>query len=133
MENFSNIPIKKPSVRNFSFVFFIVFIICSIFFFEKPYLVSASFFLLGLLILISGFYFPKILEIPNRLWFKFGIFLGHIISPIIMGIIYFFILFPTSLFVKLLKYDVINKRISKSSDTYWIKRSTPVQPFKDQF
>ena len=133
MENFSNIPINKPSEKSFALVFFVLFIFLAFYFFAKSNLISLLFTIFAFLIIFFGFFFPKILYIPNKMWFKFGIFLGKFIAPLIMGIIYFFILCPTSLFTYLLGYDLMRKKNKPFRKSYWIVRKIPVQPFKDQF
>ena len=133
MENRSNIKINIPTEKNFSKVCFIFFVICSFFIFENYKFLSILLFLFALFILISGFYLPKLLKIPNRIWFYFGIYLGRFVSPVIMGVIYFLILFPTSILSKLIGKNSINTKFDVSTKSYWINRETPIQPFKDQF
>ena len=74
----------------------------------------------------------KILTPLNKLWFKFGIFLGKIISPLIMGIIFFLIVTPIGFFMRMLGRDLINLKYNKS-DTYWIKKTGPKSKMKNQF
>ena len=66
------------------------------------------------------------------IWFKFGIFLGKIISPIVMGIIFFGVITPISLIMKILKKDVLNLKYN-NSETYWIKKEEPISKMKNQF
>ena len=68
----------------------------------------------------------------NRLWFKFGIFLGKIISPIILGIIFFLVVTPTGILLRLFGKDVINLKYNKNN-SYWIKKTGPKSKMKDQF
>ena len=69
----------------------------------------------------------------NKLWFKFGIALGAVIAPIVMSIIFFLAITPIGLLMKILGKDLLNKKINKKKNTYWIKRDVPVGTMKRQF
>ena len=99
--------IKISSNKSFGIVFFIVFLIVSIYpIFNSgdlrvwSLIISITFLVLGLL---NSF----ILSPLNKLWFKFGIFLGNFVSPIIMGIVFFSIVTPTSFIMKLLGKNLL--------------------------
>ncbi len=113
--------IKIPSNKNFGIVFFIVFIIISIY----PLLNSDGIRLWALLIsiifLVLGLLNSKILTPLNLLWTKLGFLLGKIISPIVMGIIFFLVITPIGLFMKFLKKDLLNLRFN-NDPSYWIKK-----------
>ena len=123
---------KLPSNRNFGIVFFIVFLIISFYplIFDRE--ITKWSLVISIIFLILGLLNSKILSPFNRLWFKFGIFLGRIISPIIMGIIFFLVVTPTGLLMKLLGKDVLNLKynINKS---YWIEKNGPKSKMKNQF
>ena len=74
----------------------------------------------------------KILTPLNKLWFKFGVFLGKIISPIIMGIIFFLVVTPIGLIMRLLGKDVLNLRYNDNK-SYWIEKNGPKSKMKNQF
>ena len=78
-------------------------------------------------------FYPKILYWPNYLWFKFGLFLGYIISPILLTLIFVFVVVPTGLLVKIFNSDIINMRIIKNKKSYWKKRENDPSPLKNQF
>ena len=69
----------------------------------------------------------------NKLWSKFGIFLGVIVSPIIMGIVYFLVVTPTGIFMRLLGNDLLKMSKEKNTSTYWIKRDKQHISMKKQF
>ena len=78
---------------------------------------------------------PKILRYPNLLWYKFGILLGKIINPLIMGFIFFLIFTPISIFFKVIGRDELNIKNVKMK-TYWKKRETKeleAKSFNNQF
>ena len=68
----------------------------------------------------------------NKLWFKFGLFLGKIISPVIMGIIFFFVVTPIAISMRLFKKDLLNLKF-KENKSYWIDKSGPKSKMKNQF
>ena len=86
-----------------------------------------SFIFFGLALL-----FPKILYIPNKIWFKFGLFLGAIISPITMGLIFYLTVTPTGLIMRLLGKDILKKKKVKSK-SYWIKKDAKLSSMNEQF
>ena len=124
--------IKLPTNRNFGFVFCIVFLLIALW----PLLngnevriwaltVSAVFFILGS--------FNSNLLLPlNKLWFKFGILLGNIVAPIVMGIVYFFVVTPTGLIMRMLRKDLLNLK-KNNKNTYWIDKDNSNSNLKNQF
>ena len=121
-----------PSNRNFGIVFFIVFLLIAIY----PIINSESIRIWSLIIasifFILGIINSKLLTSLNKIWFKFGLLLGKIISPIVMGIIFFLVVTPIALFMRLLKKDLLNLKFNKKN-TYWIEKSGPKSKMKNQF
>ena len=74
----------------------------------------------------------QILTPLNKLWFKFGIFLGKIISPLIMGIIFFLVVTPIGLLMRMLGKDILSLKYSKNQ-SYWIDNNNPKSKMKNQF
>ena len=124
--------IKIGSNRSFGLVFFVVFLLISIY----PFLKDENFRIWSLIIsfifLILGLLNSNLLSPLNKLWFKFGLLLGKIISPIIMGIIYFLIVTPIAIIMRLFKKDLLNLKFKKNN-TYWIDKSGPKSKMKNQF
>ena len=124
--------IKISSNRSFGIVFFFVFLIIALY----PIINSGELRLWSLLIsiifLILGLINSKILTPLNKIWFKFGLLLGKIISPIIMSIIFFCVVTPIGLFMRLLKKDILNLKFS-NLNTYWIKKEGPKSKMRNQF
>ena len=123
---------NKSSNRSFGVVFFIVFLIISLY----PILNYGEIRLWALIIssifLILGLVNSKLLSPLNNLWFRFGIFLGKIISPIIMGIIFFLVVTPIGLIMRLIGKDVLNLKYSDYR-SYWIEKTGPKSKMKNQF
>ena len=124
--------IKKSSNKSFGIVFFIVFLLIGIW----PMLNDGSYRLWSLIIasifLILGLVNSKILTPLNILWFKFGIFLGKIVSPLVMGVIFFFVVTPTAIIMRLFKKDLLNLKYNNSK-SYWIKKDEIKSKMKNQF
>ena len=124
--------IKTSSNKSFGIVFFIVFLIIALYPLIKDGDLRLWSLIVSLIFLILGLINSTILTPLNRLWFKFGIFLGKIVSPIILGTIFFLIVTPTGLLLRLFGKDVINLKYSKDN-SYWIKKTGPKSNMKDQF
>ncbi len=124
--------IKGSSNRSFGIVFFIFFLIIAVYpmFFDKELRIWSL--LLSLIFLILGLAKSRILTPLNLLWFKFGIMLGRIVSPVVMGLVFFLVVTPTGLIMRALKKDLLNLK-KKNSNTYWIKKDQVKTDMKNQF
>ena len=120
------------SNRSFGYVFFIVFLIISIYPKFNGGEINIYCLIASFVFLILGVLNSNLLSPLNIIWFKFGILLGKIISPIIMGIIFFFVVTPIGLIMRLLKKDLLKIKFSEN-ETYWIKKSGPKSKMKNQF
>ena len=90
-------------------------------------------FILSLVFLALGALNSKYLTPLNKLWFKFGILLGSIVSPIVMGAVFFIVVTPVGLIMRFLGKDSLKTSIVKSASTYWIKRDKKNSTMKKQF
>ena len=124
--------IKLPTNRNFGIVFFVVFLIIAIWPILNENDIRLWSLIISLIFLILGIANSKLLTPLNKIWFKFGIFLGNFIAPIVMGIVYFMVVTPTGLIMKMLGKDLLNlKRNNKN--TYWIEKDNSNNNLKNQF
>ena len=124
--------IKIGSNRSFGLVFFIIFLIIAIWPLNYNGEIRVWWLLTSIIFLTLGLINSKFLKPLNFLWFKFGLLLGRIISPIIMGIIYFFVVTPMGLLMKFVKKNLLSLKKKKSS-TYWIKTDNKNKKMKNQF
>ena len=124
--------IKISSNRGFGIVFFIVFLLIAFYPLINQGDIRIWSVLISLLFLILGIINSKILTPLNKVWFKFGIFLGKIISPIIMGIIFFLVVTPIAFLMRMLNKDLLNLKFNKKS-SYWIEKTDPKSTMKNQF
>ena len=124
--------IKTSSNKSFGIVFFIVFLVISLYPLVNQEDIRIWSLIIAFIFLILAFIKSKILTPMNKIWTKFGLFLGNFISPIVMGIIFFFVVTPIGLLMRLFGKDVLNLKNNKSS-TYWIKRTDQKSTMKKQF
>ena len=124
--------IKISSNRSFGIVFFIVFLLIALYPLLKGNDLRIWSLIISFVFLILGLINSKILTPLNRLWFKFGLLLGKFISPLIMGIIFFIVVTPIGIIMRLLKKDLLNLKYNKK-ETYWIDKSGPKSKMKNQF
>ena len=124
--------IKISSNRSFGIVFFIVFLLIALYPLLKGNDLRIWSLVISFIFLILGLINSKILTPLNRLWFKFGLLLGKFISPIIMGIIFFIVVTPIGIIMRLFNKDLLNLKFNKK-ETYWIDKKGPKSKMKNQF
>ena len=129
----SNSKIKISSNRSFGLVFFVVFLIVALWPLKSDENIKLWSLALSIIFFILGVLNSKLLTPLNKLWFKFGIFLGAIVSPVIMGIVYFAVVTPTGVLMRLLGKDLLKMSKVKNKSTYWIKRDKENSRMKKQF
>jgi hypothetical protein len=114
-----------PSEQKFGLTFGIILILTATYlgafagFGSMP---STVILLLGILTLSLGILAPSLLRLPNRLWFKLGMVLYHVVNPIFLGILFFGCITPIAFLLKLFRKDILSLRIEKDKDSYWVKK-----------
>ena len=124
---------SQSSNRSFGLLFFIVFIVVGLWPITKGETGNIYLIMISLFFLIFGLINSKILSPFNKAWIKFGEILGLIIAPIIMALVYFIILTPISLIVRMLGKDLLGLKFLKKQDTYWTRRKKKLGTMKKQF
>ena len=124
--------IKISSNRSFGIVFFIFFLIVSLYPLINNDSLRVWSLIISLAFLILALTNSKILTPLNKIWFKIGIILGKIVSPFIMGIIFFLVVTPTGLIMKLFGKDLLNLKYN-NKNSYWIEKVGPKSKMKNQF
>ena len=124
--------IKISSNKSFGIVFFIVFLIISLWPIKNGGDLRIWALIFSIIFLILGLINSKILTPLNKIWFKFGILLGNIISPIVMGLVFFAVVVPTGLIMKILRKDLIGLK-KNNKNTYWIEKNSQTNTMKNQF
>ncbi len=124
--------IKISSNRSFGIVFFIVFLLIGTYPLLNNDHVRIWSLIISIVFLILGLLNSKILLPLNKIWFKFGILLGKIISPLIMGLIFFVVVTPIGLLMRLFNKDLLSLKLNKNK-SYWIEKNEPKSKMKNQF
>ena len=127
-----NTEIKIGSNKSFGIVFFVVFLLIAIYPLINNGELRIWSFVIAIIFLILGLINSKVLTPLNKLWFKFGLFLGKIVSPLIMGIIFFFVVTPTAFIMRIIGKDLLNLKFNNKK-TYWIEKTGPKSKMKNQF
>ena len=125
--------IKMSSNRSFGLVFFFVFVLIGLWPLKSSGDLSIYFIFLSVFFLILGLVNSKLLTPLNKLWFKFGILIGSIMAPIVMGIVFFLVVTPTGLMMKLLGKKMLDSKFDKNKKSYWIDRNKQASSMKKQF
>ena len=125
--------IKISSNRSFGLVFFVVFLIVALWPLKSGEDIRIWSLALSIIFFSLGILNSKLLTPLQKMWFKFGIFLGAIVSPIVMGMIYFLVVTPIGIFMRFLGKDLLKKDKVKNVPTYWIKRNKQKSSMKKQF
>ena len=128
----NNNKIKPGSNKSFGIVFFIVFFIIALYPLIYKEELRIWSLVVSIIFLILGLINSKILSPLNKIWFKFGLFLGRIISPLIMGMIFFFVVTPIGYLMRLIGKDLLNLKYNDNK-TYWIEKTGPKSKMKNQF
>ena len=124
---------EQSSPKSFGVVFSCVFLIIALY----PLITSEGLriwaLVVSIIFFLLAFLAPKILTLPNKLWFKFGLLIGSIVAPIVMAFVYFVTVLPTGLIMRLLGKDLLKQKLDKNAKSYWFKRSEPMGSMKNQF
>ena len=124
--------VKISSNRSFGLVFFVVFLIIALYPLINDGNIRLWSLIVSLAFLALGLLNSKFLSPLNKIWFKFGLFLGKIISPMVMGLIFFFVVTPIGILMRILKKDLLNLKMNNNK-SYWIEKSEPKSKMKNQF
>ena len=124
--------IKISSNKSFGIVFFVIFLLIAIYPLTNGGDIRIWSGIISFIFLVLGLLNSRILTPLNKIWFKFGIILGKIISPVIMAIIFFLVVTPTGLIMRILRKDILNLKYNQNK-SYWIEKEGPKSKMKNQF
>ena len=122
-----------PSNKNFGISFSIVFFILFIFFYDVSKLYFSILLSLSIIFLILGLNNSELLSKPNKYWNRFGILLGTIIAPMVMSVVFYLVVVPIGIFMKIIKSNYLDIKIDKDIHSYWKKKDNSKFNFDDQF
>ena len=128
---------KLPSNRSFGLLFTVVFLIVATYAWVKDFSEHwiQIWLLLAAIFLVVALLFPALLTPLNKMWFAFGLLLGKVVSPVVLGILFFVVITPVAIGMRLFGRDALLMK-KRSVSTYWINRQPPgpaPDSFKDQF
>ena len=124
--------IKIGSNRSFGIVFFVVFLVVALYPLINSEDIRIWSLVISLIFLALGLLNSKFLTPLNKLWFKFGLILGKVVSPVIMGIIFFLVVTPIAFTMRIIGKDLLNLKFNKNK-SYWIEKAGPKSKMKNQF
>ena len=124
---------SQSSNKSFGLLFFIVFLILGLWPLKNGEIPNFYFITASVIFLLLGLINSRLLSPLNKLWIKFGEILGIIIAPLVMALVYFVILTPVSLIVRIFGKDLLGLKFLKEKETYWIKRKKNLGSMKKQF
>ena len=124
---------SQSSNKSFGLLFFVVFLIIGLWPLKNGENLNIYFITASVVFLILGLLNSKLLTPLNKSWIKLGEILGVIIAPVVMALVYFVILTPLSLIVRLFGKDLLGLKLLKNKETYWIKRKKNPGSMKKQF
>ena len=129
-------PVNASSNRTFGFVFTALFVIIALF----PLLHGQGMRIWALMIaaifLIAATMVPNVLSPLNLIWTKFGHLLHHMVGPVVLGFLFFFVVTPIAITLRLIRKDSLGLQFNKNSSSYWIERTHPgpdAESLKNQF
>ena len=124
--------IKISTNKSFGLVFFVVFFLISVYPLLNAENIRFWSLIVAIIFLTLGLLNSKILTPLNKIWFKFGLLLGSIVSPLVMSVIFFFVVTPISSIMRILGKDILNLKWN-NTNSYWIEKSGPKSKMKNQF
>lgn len=132
-EHHGHIEVQVGSERSFGLVFAVVFALIGLYPLIKGGDVHLWALVLALVFGALGIFAPRVLTVPNRLWFKLGMLLGAIVAPLVMILVYVLTVLPVGMCFRLLGKDPMGRKFDPAAKSYWIEREQPVGSMKDQF
>jgi len=123
---------KKSSDKSFGIVFSALFLVLSLWPILNSNPIRIPTLVISILLLVSSLAKPELLKPFNFFWIKLGELLGKVVSPVVMLIIFFIIITPIGLILKIFKKDLLGLKFLNNS-TYWVKRKTNVTTMDKQF
>ena len=124
--------IKVGSNRSFGIVFSIVFLLIALWPLLNNSEIRVWSLIISAIFLILGFLNSMLLNPLNILWFKFGLLLGKIISPLVMGLIFFCVVTPIGILMKIFMKDLLKLKYN-NKNSYWVDKNEPKSKMSDQF
>ena len=127
------IEVESGSEKSFGIVFAVVFLLISLYPLVDNKDVHLWSLIISLIFFLLAYVAPKVLSIPNKLWFRLGMALGALVAPVVMALVYFSTVVPIGLIMRLMGKDLLRQKLDENTKSYWIERNEPMGSMKDQF
>ncbi len=124
---------KMSSNRSFGLLFFVVFLFIALWPLKYDENIRSWAILLSIIFLFLGILNSKLLYPFNKVWNYLGLILGVLVSPIVMGLVFFLVVTPTGLIVRLFRKDLLRLKKNKNVKSYWINKEKIKSTMKNQF
>ena len=124
---------ERGSEKSFGIVFAVVFLLISLYPLVDNKDVRLWSLIIALILFLLAYVAPKVLSVPNKLWFNLGMALGAVVTPVVMALVYFSTVVPIALIIRLVGKDLLRQKLDKNTKSYWIERNEPMGSMKDQF
>ena len=124
---------KMSSNRSFGLLFFVVFLFIALWPLKYDENIRSWAILLSIIFLFLGILNSKLLYPFNKVWNYLGLILGVLVSPIVMGLVFFLVVTPTGLIVRLFRKDLLRLKKNKKINSYWINKEKIKSKMKNQF
>ena len=128
-----NVELKAGSERNFGIVFAAVCLLVAVLPIARGAPPRLAFLILAAAFAALAFFAPRLLRVPNLLWFRFGILLGNIVAPIVMTLVYLVTFVPMAIGLRLMGKDLLSLRLEPQAKSYWIERPDPPRTLTLQY
>ena len=125
---------KRKELRNFGLMFGVIFTGIGLYqlYINTAETARMTLWVLGGLFFITGLAVPVVLKQIYMAWMKFAFVLGWVNTRILLTLIFFLVITPIGLIMRVVKGDVLSERLDKQAETYWHK-ITPLQSLKEHF
>ena len=127
------IEVESGSEKSFGIVFAIVFLLIGFYPLVDKKDIHLWSLIIALIFFLLAYFAPKVLSVPNKLWFRLGSALGAIVAPVVMAFVYFTTVVPIGLIMRLMGKDLLRQKLDKNAKSYWIERDEPMRSMRDQF
>ena len=132
-EHKQNIQVERGSEKSFGLVFSVVFLLVGLYPLVNNKDILLWPLITALIFFMLAYMAPKVLTVPNKLWFKLGLALGAVVAPVVMALVYFTTVVPIGLIMRLMGNDMLRQKLDKNIKSYWIVRDQPMGSMKYQF
>lgn len=129
----SHISVEEGSEKGFGIVFAIIFLLIGLYPLLEGNEVRMWSVMMATVLSALAYVAPKVLSVPNKLWFRMATAMGTVLAPLVMAFIYIISVVPIGLIMRLAGKDLLRKKLDRNATTYWVVRTEPLRSMRDQF